>query len=473
MFKIRFLVEVVLFLAKGIFGVFRSVQNVDELEERVQRLVQEAGAKMLEEALSHIDLQLNSERDPVLKNVGRRSRTLVTSFGEITVKRRLYRNQKTGAYRFLLDEALGIPERRRVTPRVTRLILELGTEMPFRRAARVMGFLVPGIHWMTIWSKVQDAGEKAARDAEALREAVFEDGVVPEGGKEVRELSIEADGVVIPLQRSPKNFGEIKLFVGYEGREQKTRKLVNRHTVATTKGSRVAWEEAGAAFGHKWDLGKADRIRIGGDGAEWVKQGLEMFPGATYHLDPFHLRRRLTEVLGYSAKVYSAVTEGLSDLSQDAVVLALDQAIRVNRGAHRHRIKQLKQYLLNNWEGIAALPQEDRLGAIEGQVRHTIARRTKRIGARWSLDGAERMGRLLAVRANDELDHYAAHALEPRFDVLRKAAGAEAFQLPKRFGKDPEAWLQANVPALEGPHAGRHWVKHILREIGSPRWSTV
>jgi len=48
------------------------------------------------------------------------------------------------------------------------------------------------------------------------------------------------------------------------------------------------------------------------------------------------------------------------------------------------------------------------------------------------------MGRLLAVRANNELDRYAA-PLEPRFDLLKKAAGAEAVQLPKRFGKDPEA----------------------------------
>ncbi len=472
MFKIRFLLEVVLFLAKGIFEVFRSVRNVDELEERVQRLVQQAGGKMLEEALAHIDLELSGKRDPALNNVGQRSRTLFTSFGEITVKRRLYRNQKTGAYRFLLDEALGIPERQRVTPRMTRMILELGTEMPFRRAARVMGFLVPGIHWMTVWSKVQDAGEKAARDAEALREAVFEDGVVPEGGKEVRELSIEADGVVIPLQRSPKAFGEIKLFIGYEGREQKTRKLVNRYTVATARGSRVAWEDTGAAFGHKWDLSRVERIRIGGDCAEWIKQGLEMFPGATYHLDPFHLRRRLTEALSYSSNVYETVTEGLAELNQDAVVSALDQAIRVNRGARRNGIMRLKEYLLANWQGIAALPEGDRLGAIEGQVRHTIARRTKRIGARWSPAGAERMGRLLAVRANDELDRYAVHS-EPRFDLLKKAVGAEAIQLPKRFGKDPEAWLQANVPALEGPHAGKHWVKHIVREISSPRWSTV
>lgn len=165
-----------------------------------------------------------------------------------TFKRRLYRDRKTGAYRFLLDEALGLAARRRITPRMKRLILDLGTEMPFRRAARILDFLVAGIHPMTVWSEVRDAGEQAAQDAEALREAVFKDGVVPESGKVVQELSIEADGVVVPLQRSAKTHGEIKLVVGYEGKDQDSGRLVNRHTVATTKSSRVAWEGAGAAF---------------------------------------------------------------------------------------------------------------------------------------------------------------------------------------------------------------------------------
>ena len=42
-------------------------------------------------------------------------------------------------------------------------------------------------------------------------------------------------------------------------------------------------------------------------------------------------------------------------------------------------LRILKKYLVDNWVGIAQLPEEERLGAIEGQVRHIIARRMKRI----------------------------------------------------------------------------------------------
>lgn len=470
MFKVRFLFTVVLFLAQGIFEILRSFQNVSDLEERLQRLIQQAGSRIFSEALVHIDKELSSTRDPALKSVGLRKRTLVTSFGEITIKRRLYRDRETGECHFLLDETLGLPERKRTTPRMKQLMLELGTEMPYRRAARILELLVPGVHWMTVWAEVRAAGKQAERDVEEQREALFENGVAPRGSAEIEELFIEGDGVIVPLQRTTKRHGEIKLMVGYEGKDRTSHRLVNPHTVATTKSGPQAWETASAAFENKWAMRKVKRVRIGGDGAEWVKRGLDIFPGATYHLDPFHIRQRMTEALGYSSEVYAAVSQGLAELNQQAVLTVLDRAIRFNRGARRKRIGQLKRYLLSNWDGIAALPEDQRLGAIEGQVRHTIARRMKRIGARWSPNGAEQMACLLAGRANNDLERYAKSTPMPKIETLKKAAGAEAINIPERFGIDPEGWLKTNCPALAGPHTGRHWVK-ALREIGSQRWS--
>ena len=54
--------------------------------------------------------------------------------------------------------------------------MELGTEVPFRRAARILNFLVPEIGVMTVWSELQRAGEKAATEAAKVRKAVFEQG---------------------------------------------------------------------------------------------------------------------------------------------------------------------------------------------------------------------------------------------------------------------------------------------------------
>lgn len=45
-------------------------------------------------------------------------------------------------------------------------------------------------------------------------------------------------------------------------------------------------------------------------------------PQASFHLDLFHLRRRLTETLSFSAECYEAVADGIAALDREAVSLA-------------------------------------------------------------------------------------------------------------------------------------------------------
>lgn len=46
------------------------------------------------------------------------------------------------------------------------------------------------------------------------------------------------------------------------------------------------------------------------------------------------------------------------------------------------------------------------LGAIDGQIYHHMARRMERVGASWSAEGARRMARPLATKANGELSRW-------------------------------------------------------------------
>lgn len=468
MLKIRQLVKVVLLLAQGIFEVLKRANNLEEMEEQIQALVQKAAGMLLVEALQGIDSKLGGQRDTAeLKNIGMRSRTIITCFGEITYRRRLYQNTKTKEYHFLLDETMGIEKRRRLSPRMEKLGVELGTEMPFRRAAKILGYIVPEVNAMTVWKAVQEAGEKVAKEAKAIREAVFQKGAVPRGEKTIKDLNIEADGVMVRQQKTQKRHEEIKLIVAYEGKEGLRKKLTNRQTVAGVENGEGIWEEASTVFGHKWDLSRVEKVRIGGDGAKWARGGTDIFPGASYHLDRFHLRRRLTEALSYSKTYYQAVCNGLEELDQQRTTAVLDKAAREARGATRKRITALKEYLLENWEGITNLPEEERLGAIEGQVRHTIARRMKRNGARWSPKGTDRMARLLAAGANGELGNYTGVPNKPqqRWEVLRQVMSDTAIDPAKDPEKDLEAWLRTAVPALRGPFAGKAWIKYVLRSI--------
>ena len=73
--------------------------------------------------------------------------------------------------------------------------------MPFRRAAKVLGYIVPSVSPMGVWSTLKEAGEQAQVEAHKLKKDVFEKGMVPEGQKSVSKLYVEADEVWVRRQR--------------------------------------------------------------------------------------------------------------------------------------------------------------------------------------------------------------------------------------------------------------------------------
>lgn len=475
MFKIQQLVSVFLQLVTGIMNVLVAAESMTELEEKIQRLVQKTAAQLLEWSLNEIDARLAKDQEPgKYENKGIRIRTLITTVGEIEIKRRYYHEIETGRYCFLLDETLGLAPRRRVSPRLKKMMLDMGTDTTFRKASTVLEYMVPGVSHMTVWSEVQRAGARAKKEAEEVRAEVFEDGVIPEGKRSVKRLNIEADGVMIKQQRSSKRHEEIKLVVAYESKEN-SKPLVNRKTVAGLADSSTIWEQASSKFGHEWQLNGKEDIRIGGDGAAWIKEGMEVFPGSTYHLDLFHLRKRITQALGFNGDYYQAVAEKILELNQKDLEEVFSHILKNTREkTRRKRIRDLQNYILGNWTGISNLPKEERLGVIEGQVRHTIARRMKNIGGGWSSTGTDHMARLLAAKANNEISKYSGSSGGFERERITRALPSKLVDpKSKPSKKDLSEWLAATVPLLEGPASGKMWAKYVLRPLTSASYRTA
>jgi len=117
MFKIRQIVIVVLLLAQGIFEALKESGDFTQLEEKIHRLTQQAARLLLTFALEEIDQRLMAQREKTLKVIGSRERTLISTMGEIKIKRRMYRDE-AGKYVFLLDQALGLASHRRISQRL-------------------------------------------------------------------------------------------------------------------------------------------------------------------------------------------------------------------------------------------------------------------------------------------------------------------------------------------------------------------
>ncbi len=331
-----------------------------------------------------------------------------------------------------------------------------------------MSKLVPGITAMSVWEVARQAGEVIQKEGDTVRQAVFEDGVIPEGKYSTDVLFLEADGVIINQQKSQRKKAEVKLLTAYDGKrisKDGRRSLEHRYSVATTREAENFWEESSAHLANQWKMDRIKKVELGGDGASWVKEGIELFPNTVYHLDRYHLCKNLTECLAFSPTSYQAAVGAIEQKDQQALIDILDRAAKINKGTKRKKIKKLKNYLLENWDGIIAQLPEGGLGVIEGQVRHIIARRMKRIGARWSPEGTDRMARLLAAKANNELSD-ALSVSKPINITLAKAVGDTPINIHRSCSvEDTGAWLQAHVPAIDTPYLTGYMLRKIVKMV--------
>ena len=68
---------------------------------------------------------------------------MVTRFGDVVVSRRMYRDSDGGTV-FALDECLGWRPRQLASPSLTERVVEMATEMPFRKVSDTVSALTAG-----------------------------------------------------------------------------------------------------------------------------------------------------------------------------------------------------------------------------------------------------------------------------------------------------------------------------------------
>lgn len=472
---VREAVAVVLFVVQGMHKLLSSAEDFADVEKGIFKLVQEATLRLMRAFLGQLDERLMQERDARrLKAVHTKPRQVWTPFGALQFERRYYKDRKTGEGRFLLDEVLGLAAGQRVSPWLAEQATMLAAEMPYHRAARVLQETTLGaidVSAMGIWHEAQAAGEELLREVERKRRAVFEDGELPGGTRKSERVNIEEDEVWVAGRRKGGRQGQIPIKIGvtYEGKVKVApgrQALAERRVTAGVADAQTFTEQTFAQTFAHWDYGSVKECHLGGDGAQWIKASCEYFPGAVYHLDPYHLHKALLEGLRHDEGAYDAVRTALAARDWPAVEAALAVAQKRATGGQRARVKALARYLKNNWEGIRQADATERLGAIEGAVFHHVARRMKRYGARWSDGGADHLARILAAKANGELNVVVKRAWRMQPEVIAQVMDKE---LGARIGSDPAGWLRAGIPALQGANVANPLLKKILYALSHPR----
>lgn len=118
--------------------------------------------------------------------------------------------------------------------------------------------------------------------------------------KVVKNLYIEADEDHASLQKCHKNNVLNKIIYVHEGKVQefKNRKfLFNKKIFASNlKSTDDLWIQVYDYIYSTYDTLKIENIFILGDGAQWIKVGLQWIQKTTYVLDEFHLNKAISVV---------------------------------------------------------------------------------------------------------------------------------------------------------------------------------
>ena len=343
---------------------------------------------------------------------GFRNRTVVTRFGEVVVRRRMYRDGD-GNTMFALDDYLGWKPRQQASPSLTESIVSMASAVPFRMANKMVSDLTAGVlSPMTVHRLLSGVGQNAMDEEHNRWESCFEHGEdVCDGQQQADVLYTEADGVWVHLQREDRKHYEVKSGIAYRGWRSvgdDRYELVDKRVYAHASEEIPFWEGAGIEWGKQYALDGVKLFVVGGDGANWIRSGTEEFGNAIFQLDGFHLSRACGR--GYGGEIGPAIYDAIRSGSESFARALMSAAVPAETTTAIRDREYVESNLSNgvDWRNRVpnAPPDARSLGAMESNGDKLTANRMKKRGMSWTIRGAHRMSKVIQLSRNGELSEF-------------------------------------------------------------------
>ncbi len=378
------------FLEKSLEKSIKA-SEISMFSRDLRKVFDEAGRKTLVGILEMVDTLLfeDSRRKIEYETKDLRKRTLVTEYGNIEYMRRYYRNRQNKEYVYLADEKMGIEKNERISKDVQSKILEFAHDLSYKKTGkRVVGndTLSP----TTVMHKVRQEEMKI----ETLDEK-----------KNIKRLYIEADEDHVS-ERGNK-IGMPKLIYVHEGNYTKGKRniLKNVHYIGCLgKSSEDLWLEVAEYIDKKYDVKSIERVYICGDGAAWIKEGLNWIEKSKFVLDRFHLLKYINQAtvefpqyrnkLWYNINIYDPVS--VKNIFKEIIDKTKD-------GNRKEKVIYSYRYVMNQWKGIEIYETDGEYlkgCSAEGHISHVYADRMSSRPRTWCDDGIDKMSRLRVFVSN-------------------------------------------------------------------------
>lgn len=379
-----------------------NLPNLKEIESNLFSELQDVFQSTLLSILQEIDVWLRDSRDfERFENREMQKTTLATMFGPITINRRIYRDRDAGVRVALLDKYLGYDGGDSLSPFLTEMAVKWAIKGPSYRDARdrfcdLLGYQVTSHE--TIRQEVLKINPKEIEPEESA----------PKREKDV--LFLEVDGLNVHKQNSTRKSREIKFGIVHEGWGKRhpsssDYELKNKSYWETLESGQVFWEEFSRYLYGKYEITNDTHIVINGDGAPWIRNGIDYFPSAIYTYDRYHLKPWIKTALSKRSKKEIERAYTAADKNDPvALVTAIAEAQKAETNEEKKaEISDLRQFILENMDAFRdyrdILKEKDKdldtswmrfMGSAESNM-NLFSRRLKKMGYSWSESGLKGM----------------------------------------------------------------------------------
>lgn len=308
-------------------------------------------------------------------------RTILTIFGEITIKRHFFKSKLNGKSFCYVDRKLGLKKYQYFDPYIQALVVEKASHDSISKVCRDINELIG--HRVALSKKTNYLSRQSARNI-ILNSILSE-----EEDKELdtpEELYIIADEKWISTQRKKDGSKykcndhdkkimtkSIVIFDGYN-KDGKRRYLKNKKVFASPTKNII--NESLDYINNVYDTDKIKRVFVMGDGAKWIKSLTPYYKfnketENIFCLDKFHLKQALHHLAmseNYEHHLLKYILEN-NRTSFDTLV----NFIKNNNPKREDTIKKKYDYITSNWKVIQNLYKYKMSCPMESQISHNIA----------------------------------------------------------------------------------------------------
>ncbi len=399
-----------------IFRFFQSDRiTLPEAENQLLQAAKEFTVDMLQAYAQQLNEELAADRqgrgkEGIVLERKRDERRQLTRLGEICFRRDYYWDKQRQCYRYLVDEILGIEKGMRISSGLGLSLAGAAAEMSYAKSSRYVG--EGKISRQTVMNRLRKCQAREAMPQEKRRVAV---------------LHVDADEDHVTLQGGKKSI--VPLISIYEGIGSKGKRRYCREVFHLSEyglSSDELWEKALNAIESRYEL-EDTVIYLHGDGASWIKTGLDWLPNCRLVLDKYHKNKAIKTMCGglgqgslrqeVEKAVHSSLTQGNEGWLRD-----ITESLCKENPQREKAIREAANYLHSHRKAIAICHQDNEAnngGCTEPHVSHVLSGRLSSRPMTWSKKTLVCLAPILAAKGELEKKKETPPIEE---SVLKKAA---------------------------------------------------